>query len=655
MSAKKKVEQGLYNLVIVESPAKAKTIETYLGSEFKVISSVGHIRDLATTGPGGLGIDVENHFAPTYKTITGKTKVVNEIKKLAKDATKVYIATDPDREGEAIGWHIAEIVKEKNDNITRICFYEITKDAVKEAINKEEDLDLNLVASQEARRMIDRIMGFKLSKIMQTKIKAKSAGRVQSVALLLIVEREREIRAFIVTYYYKLFAEYNNFELEYVDNNKNIDEDLIKGLLDDCLNTTLEVMKVADKTTKTKTKPIYTTSTYQQDAVNKLNISSRKAMSVAQKLYEGIDVGSGLTGLITYMRTDSIRMSDEFRNSAMGYVNNTFGEEYVAGYFFKSKQANSQEAHEGIRPTSIKNSPEKIKKYLTSEQYKVYKLIWERSIASVMKESITLTTTTTFSNENEINFKYVSSIYTFDGYLKAYSNREFEAKEAINLKVGDVINIDNYYTTAHETKPKPRYTEARLIKELEESGVGRPSTYASIIDTLKKRNYVEFVDKKFKPTEMGEEVTISLEKHFNKIINVTYTSDMESELDQIAVGSLNKDKILEEFYETFMALVNEANEKMEKKPLELVGEKCPKCGEELVYRHGRYGKFKGCSAFPKCRYIESLEPVETFGTCPKCKKGNVIKRKNKRGRDFYCCDTYPKCDFITNSLQDIKS
>lgn len=655
MSDKKKIEQGLYNLLIVESPAKAKTIETYLGTEFKVISSVGHIRDLATTGPGGLGIDVENHFAPTYKTITGKTKVVNEIKKLAKDATKVYIATDPDREGEAIGWHIAEIVKEKNDNITRICFYEITKDAVQEAITKQEDLDLNLVASQETRRMIDRIMGFKLSKIMQTKIKAKSAGRVQSVALLLIVEREREIRSFIVQYYYKLFAEYKDFEIEYVDNNKNIDEDLIKGLLDDCLNTNLEVINVGEKTTKTKSKPIYTTSTYQQDAVNKLNITSRKAMSIAQKLYEGIDVGSGLTGLITYMRTDSIRMSDEFRNHAMGYVGSTFGDEYVNGYFYKGKQANSQEAHEGIRPTSISNTPSKIKKYLTAEQYKVYKLIWERSISSVMKESITLTTTTTFKNENDINFKYVSSVYTFDGYLKAYSDREFDAKAAINLNVGDVIEVNKYYTTAHETKPKPRYTEARLIKELEESGVGRPSTYASIIDTLKKRNYVEFAEKKFKPTEMGEEVTNSLEKHFSEIINVSYTSVMESELDQIATGEIQKDGVLEEFYKTFMHLVEEANEKMEKKPVEYTGEKCPECGSELVYRNGCYGKFKGCSNFPKCRYIENLEPVETFGTCPKCKEGNVIKRKNKRGRDFYCCDTYPKCDFITNSLEDIKS
>lgn len=648
----KKVEQ--YNLVIVESPAKAKTIESYLGKNFKVISSVGHIRDLATSGPGGLGIDVENEFNPTYKIITGKTKVANEIKRLAMLADKVYIATDPDREGEAIGWHISELISESTNNITRICFYEITKDAVNAAINDEHDLDINLVFSQETRRMIDRIMGFKLSKIMQKKIKAKSAGRVQSVALLLIVEREREIRAFIVQYYYKLFANYQDFELEYVDNSKKIDEPTINNILSLCVDKELTVTSTSTKKTKTKTKPIYTTSTFQQDSVNKLNISSRKAMSVAQKLYEGLEIKGSFTGLITYMRTDSIRMSEEFRNTSMAYIAKKYGEDYIAGYFFNKKQVNSQEAHEGIRPTNINNSPDKIKKYLTPEQYKVYKLIWERTIASLMKESITQTFTTSFVNSNGIEFKYTSSTMPFLGYNIAYSEKTLDLKTPINLKKNQVIIVDDYFTTAHETKPKPRYTEAKLIKELEESGVGRPSTYASIIDTLKKRNYVEFNEKKFQPTEVGEEVTISLEKHFNSIINVEYTSLMEKNLDLIAEGKKEKNTILKKFYDEFVVLLENADVEMVKKEAEFVGEQCPLCGAELVYRNGRYGKFKGCSAFPKCRHIESLEAQEDLGHCPKCVDGSIVKRKNKRGRTFYACDQYPKCDFITNSLKDIK-
>src|SRR5574344_859007 len=497
-------------LVIVESPSKSKTIEKYLGGDYKVVSSKGHIRDLATTGKYGLGVDLEDNFKPNYIAIKGKSKVIKELKNDVKDSDKVYLASDPDREGEAISWHLEDALGLK-DNYERVVFNEITKPAVIEAFNHPRKIDMNLVKSQETRRILDRIIGFRLSKLMQSKTGGKSAGRVQSVALKLIVDREREIKAFVPQEYWTIEADFKDFKAElerYLDqkieikNEHEADEILSK------LNNSFNIDDVSEKENKRASKEVFKTSTLQQVASNKLGFPASKTMKIAQKLYEGVDLGTETVGLITYMRTDSVRMSPIFINETFAYIENKFGKEYV-GYVKKiKKDDNVQDAHEGIRPTSITRTPESVKPYLTSDEYKLYNLIYTKALSSLMADVETLQTTIILEN-NGYNFKATGSVITFDGYLKVYQGDEEEDKKLPDLShyKSDVIIASDITKEQHFTKPAPRYNESSLIKELEALGIGRPSTYATIIDTIKDRGYVKLEDKKFFPTEIGFETT----------------------------------------------------------------------------------------------------------------------------------------------------
>ena len=519
------------DLVIVESPAKSKTIEKYLGKDYKVVSSIGHIRDLATTGKYGLGIDIENGFVPNYVPIKGKKKVITDLKKLVKEANKVYLATDPDREGEAISWHLFDTLGIKENKYDRVLFYEITKDKVLEGIKNPRKIDFNLVKSQETRRFLDRIIGFRLSKLMQSKTHGTSAGRVQSVALKLIVDREKEIAAFVSEEYYTITAKFNEFDsnlFKYQDMDleiKNIDE--VNSILEK-LSQSFKVESIESKNKNKTSKLPFTTSTLQQEASNKLNFNAKKTMMLAQKMYEGIDIGTETVGLITYMRTDSIRLSDEFTSKTFTYINDTFGHEYV-GYIKKSKKTdNVQDAHEAIRPTSILRTPDSLKKYLTTDELKLYNLIYKRTLASLMSDAKTLATTIILDN-NDYKFKTTGSVITFDGYLKIY--HEFEdTKDTVlpdlSSKLNNFIESNEIIYEKHLTKPKPRYTEAKLIHEMEELGIGRPSTYATIMSNIKDRGYVILEEKKFKPTEIGVEVTDKLQEFFSNIINVKYTANM---------------------------------------------------------------------------------------------------------------------------------
>ena len=635
-------------LVIVESPAKSKTIEKYLGGDYKVVSSVGHIRDLATTGKYGLGIDIENNFKPNYVPMPSKKKVITELKKLVKEADKIYLATDPDREGEAISWHLFDTLKIKDSNYLRVLFYEITKEKVLEGLANPRKIDFNLVKSQETRRMLDRIIGFRLSKLMQNKTGGKSAGRVQSVALKLVVDREREIEAFVPEAYYTITAEfpdkdmkselfaYKNKELEIKDKDKA--EEILKSL-----SNTFTVSNIEKKNKNRASKFPFTTSTLQQEASTKLGFSAKKTMSIAQKLYEGLNIGSEHTGLITYMRTDSIRLSDEFTGPTYHFIEETFGKEYV-GHAKKAKsKENVQDAHEGIRPTSIKRTPESLKNYLTNDELKLYSLIYARTLASLMADAKTNVTTIILDN-NDYNFKSTGTVITFPGYLKVYGKYE-EANDTIlpDLTSGEVLNTDIINMDEHFTKPKSRYTEAKLIKELEELGIGRPSTYATIMSNIRERGYVEVIDKKFAPTEIGILVTDKLQEFFSNIINVKYTANMEKELDEIAEGNLDNIKVLKDFYGIFDKTLHEAFTKMERTGPKETGETCPVCKSPLVVRKGKYGEFTACSNYPDCTYIKKEEKeVKEIMTCPKC-GGKIIERKTHKGKIFYGCSNFPKC------------
>ena len=639
------------NLIIVESPAKSKTIEKYLGKDYKVVSSVGHIRDLATTGKYGLGVDVDNDFKPTYIPMAGKKKVIAELKKLVKEADKIYLATDPDREGEAISWHLFDTLKIKSSNYERVLFYEITKDKVLEGLNNPRKIDFDLVRSQETRRILDRIIGFRLSKLMQNKTGGKSAGRVQSVALKLVVDREREILAFVPEAYYTITANFVNPEFKselYAQNGKEL-EIKDKGVAEEIrskLSNTFKVSNIDKKTKNRASKFPFTTSTLQQEASTKLGFPAKKTMSLAQKLYEGLDIGSEHTGLITYMRTDSIRLSEEFVNPAFHFIEELFGKEYV-GYVKKSKKTeNVQDAHEGIRPTSVRRTPESLKKYLTSDELKLYTLIYYRTIASLMADAKT-NVTTAYLDNNGYNFKSSGTVITFDGYLKVYSKYE-EANDTLlpDLTIGEELTTDNIVVDEHFTKPKSRYTEAKLIKELEELGIGRPSTYATIMSNIRERGYVEVIDKKFQPTEIGFTVTDKLQEFFSNIINVKYTANMEKELDEIAEGKINNILVLHDFYDVFDATLQEAFTKMERTKPKETGEECPNCHSPLVVRKGKYGEFTACSNYPDCTYVkkEAKESKETkeIMDCPKC-GGKIVEKTTHKGKVFYGCSSFPKC------------
>ena len=641
-------------LVIVESPHKSKTIEKYLGKDFKVVSSVGHIRDLSTSGKYGFGVDIDNNFKPDYKIIKGKAKLVKELKKDIKNADFVYLATDPDREGEAISWHLYDTLGLKEENYNRIVFNEITKKAVLDSFNKARKIDDNLVKSQETRRILDRIIGFRLSKLMQSKTGGKSAGRVQSVALKLIVDREREIEAFIPEEYFEIEAKFNDFDAKLdTYNHKKIEikkESEAKEILSK-LSNAFKIESIDKKEKAKKSKFPFTTSTLEQEASTKLGFTSKKTMMIAQKLYEGINLKDGAEGLISYMRTDSVRLSDEFIKDTYGYIKDNYGSEYV-GYVKKSnKTENVQDAHEAIRPTNINNNPEKIKEYLTNDEYKLYSLIYYRALASLMKDAKVEATTVILDNNN-YQFKVNGQILIFDGYLKVYSKYEDSEDKVLpdfsNYK-SNVLVANTIEYTSHTTKPPARYTESKLIKEMEELGIGRPSTYAKTIDTIEERGYVKVIDKKFIPTEVGIETTDKLQEFFKDIINVEYTKNMEDDLDKIAEGNMEWNKLLSIFYQEFEPKVEVAFKNMEKKAPEETGELCPNCGSPLVIKQSKYGKFTACSNYPTCKYIKSnkeeKEEKEII-SCPKC-DGKILEKKTKRGKIFYGCSNYPKCDFAS--------
>ena len=641
-------------LVIVESPHKSKTIEKYLGKDFKVVSSVGHIRDLSTSGKYGFGVDIDNNFKPDYKIIKGKAKLVKELKKDIKDADFVYLATDPDREGEAISWHLYDTLGLKEENYDRIVFNEITKKAVLDSFNKARKIDDNLVKSQETRRILDRIIGFRLSKLMQSKTGGKSAGRVQSVALKLIVDREREIEAFIPEEYFEIEAKFNDFDAKLdTYNHKKIEikkESEAKEILSK-LSNAFKIESIDKKEKAKKSKFPFTTSTLEQEASTKLGFTSKKTMMIAQKLYEGINLKDGAEGLISYMRTDSVRLSDEFIKETYGYIKDNYGSEYV-GYVKKSnKTENVQDAHEAIRPTNINNTPEKIKEYLTNDEYKLYSLIYYRALASLMKDAKVEATTVILDNNN-YQFKVNGQILIFDGYLKVYSKYEDSEDKVLpdfsNYK-SNVLVANTIEYTSHTTKPPARYTESKLIKEMEELGIGRPSTYAKTIDTIEERGYVKVIDKKFIPTEVGIETTDKLQEFFKDIINVEYTKNMEDDLDKIAEGNMEWNKLLSIFYQEFEPKVEVAFKDMEKKVPEETGELCPNCGSPLVIKQSKYGKFTACSNYPTCKYIKSNKEekeVKEIISCPKC-DGKILEKKTKRGKIFYGCSNYTKCDFAS--------
>ncbi|WP_314406527.1 type I DNA topoisomerase [uncultured Gemella sp.] len=644
------------NLVIVESPSKAKTIEKYLGKKYRVISSKGHVRDLPKSRMGVEVLDNGN-IDVDYISIRGKGDVIKSLKKEAK-GKKVFLASDPDREGEAIAWHIAHILGLDNNSDNRIVFNEITKDAVKEAIKNPRKINTDLVQSQQARRILDRLVGYNISPVLWKKVKPKlSAGRVQNAALKLIVDREEEIQKFVPQEYWSMpidfikdrkvltanFYSYKGEKLK-LESKKDVEniKNAIKG-------NTFKVVDVA-KTKKNRNAPnVYITSTMQQDASRKINFKTRKTMSVAQELYEGINLKKlgGVTGLITYMRTDSTRVSDEAIKMANEYILKNFGKEYLATAFkVKKNNKNVQDAHEGIRPTNIEFTPDSIKEYLSNDQYKLYKLIWERFVASRMSAAVYETSTTTFENNNVV-YRGAHSKLLFNGFLSVLKEKE-KVKLAPEFEVGEDAKVKELKEEQHFTQPPARYSEAKLIAELEELGIGRPSTYATIVDTLQKRYYAKLQNKVFTPTELGTLVSKITEQYFPDIINTKFTANLESQLDDIAEGKVGWENTIYNFYRNFRKDVEKAESEMEKVEIkqEFTGESCPECSSPLVFKLGKFGKFIACSNFPDCRYTNTIQK-KVGVVCPKCKKHEILEKKSKKGKLFYGCEGFPNCDFVS--------
>ncbi|MBR4178291.1 MAG: type I DNA topoisomerase [Bacilli bacterium] len=637
------------NLVIVESPSKSKTIEKYLGHDYKVLSSKGHIRDLATTGKGGLGIDIDNNYKPSYEMVKGKSKLVSDLKKQVSISDNVILATDPDREGEAISWHLKEVLGLKDDKYSRVVFNEITEGAIKEAFRNPRKIDMDLVHSQETRRILDRIIGFLGSKFVMFKTTGKRAGRVQSVALKLIVDREREILAFIPEQFFTIEADFKDFKAELKKYKGEDIEIKSKVLADEIINKLSNAYNIYNIEQKEKKQPSefpFTTSTLTQMASNRLGYPAKKTMQIAQKLYEGIDIGSDRVGLISYMRTDSIRLSDVFVNDTKKYIADNYGKEYVGYQKHAKKNDNVQDAHEAIRPTSIYRTPDSIKKYLSTEEFKLYSLIYFRTLASLMSDARINSTVVDLENNGYL-FRATGQVYTFDGYLKVYKEYK-DVKDAIlpdfaNYK-SKVIVCSKVEAIEHYTEPKPRYTEAKLIAEMEKNGIGRPSTYATIIDRLKEENVV-IKDKKFIPTDVGFAVNDKLQDSFSSIFNVKYTAEMETDLDVVADGKIVWYDVVDKFYNYFKPMYDKAVKEVEKVAPEETGELCPECGKPLVIRKGRFGKFVACSAYPSCKYIKKDEKNNTeICDCPKCGH-KMIEKKTKRGKKFYGCNNYPKCKY----------
>ena len=703
------------NLLIVESPAKAKTIKKYLGSGYDVVASMGHVCDLP---PEKLNVDIRHNFKPNYEIIKGKEDLVKELVKLSKKNEKVYLATDPDREGEAISWHLSHVLELTPNEKNRVTFNEITKSGVTAGMKSPRTIDIDLVNAQQARRILDRIVGYKLSPFLSGKIrKGLSAGRVQSVALRIIVDREDEIKAFVPVEYWTIdakFAAKSSRKLFvaslYADKNGKIEiknKKQADKILKDLENSTYTVINVKKGSKKRSPAPPFITSTLQQDASRKLGFQAKRTMKAAQELYEGIEVeGLGAVGLITYMRTDSLRISEDAANSAVKYIKSTWGEKYLPASrrIFKSK-SNAQDAHEAIRPTMPELSPAKVKSSLTSDQFKLYKLIWERFIASQMADCL-LHTTRVDIEANGYIFKASGFTISFDGftvlYVEGKDEKEEKAKELPELRKGDVLNLKDLAASQHFTQPPPRYTEASLIKTLEENGIGRPSTYAAIISTITGREYVKRENKTLIPTELGEVVTKLMKERFPDIVDVKFTAKMESDLDTVEAGKEEWTQVLSDFYGDFNENLKKAKEDMKnvkshlkEDETDLVCDKCgrkmvvkvsrygkfiacsgypeckniirnvnkngetelqpepeesdvvcEKCGRKMIIKTGRYGKFLACPGYPECKNVKSIE-IKTGVPCPKC-GGDIIERKTRRGRTFYGCSNYPKCDFITN-------
>ncbi|MFI3329676.1 MAG: type I DNA topoisomerase [bacterium] len=635
-------------IIIVESPAKSKTIEGYMGEDYKVVASYGHIRDLATSGKGGLGIDIPKGFIPTYVVSDDKKNTVKELKKVCQN-NQVFLATDPDREGEAISWHLASVLDLDVHTTSRVVFNEITKEAVKEAFDNPRHLDLNLVSSQETRRMLDRIIGFKLSSLLQRKIKSKSAGRVQSSALKIIVDLEKEINAFIPVAYYELDGLMDDkYKIEHVNSKLGkIKYDTYEEAkkVYDSLGKDFTVKDIIVKQSKTDPRPPLITSTLQQEASNKHSYSPDRTMRIAQALYEGKEIGAETIGLITYMRTDSTRLSDVFINDTNKFIQSEFGKEYLGSVKVK-KSKNQQDAHEAIRPSSVMRTPKSIQRYLTKDELNIYTIIYNRAVGSLMSAAQYENTTILFDN-NSYNFKLVGRKLKFPGFRVLSPKKDDE--EIPNFNIKQVVN--NIVITLEElyTKPKSRFTQASLIKAMEELGIGRPSTYAQTVRTLISRLYIEINEGKIFPTEQGIITTEKLEEFFEGIIAPTYTAKMETTLDEIANGEKNNIEELTEFYDHFNPLYETALENMEKLPDIPTGEYCPVCNNELVIKKGRYGDFTSCKTYPECKYIKKDVEIEVEEgiLCPNCRKGHIVNRVAgkgaNKGKVFYACNNYPKC------------
>jgi DNA topoisomerase-1 len=650
------------NLVIVESPAKAKTISKFLGKKFKVKASVGHVRDLPKSS---LGIDIDNNFTPKYITIRGKGQVVQELKKEAKKSEKVYLATDPDREGEAISWHLAQLLGLNEDDPIRIEFNEITKEAIQKAIKKPRAIDKRLVDAQQARRVLDRLVGYKISPLLWRKIKkGLSAGRVQSVAVKLICDREKEIENFVPEEYWtiKAIMEKNDdlFEASFYGVIKDGKEEKVdlpnKDRVDEILDSIAKDSFVVDEVKKGSKKrnpnPPYITSTLQQDASKKLGFSSKKTMTIAQQLYEGIEIkGEGVAGLITYIRTDSTRISTEAMNMAKSFIIENFGKEYSnGGKNYSNMKKEAQDAHECIRPTSVLRKPSDIKESLTKDQYLLYDLIWKRFLSSQMSPAIYDTLSVKLVSNNYL-FRANGSTLKFDGFMKVYGNDKEDEKdkeaEIPALVKGEIIKASKIIPEQHFTQPPSRYTEASLIKTLEELGIGRPSTYSPIITTILNRNYVTLKNKSFHPTELGILVNDLLEEYFNDIVDVKFTADLEEKLDKIAEGDFSWQSVVENFYEHFEKVLKKAEEEITEIKIEdeVTDEICEKCGRKMVIKHGRYGKFLACPGYPECKNTKPIQ--DKIGVkCPNC-GGDIIRLKSGKGKIFFGCSNYPKCNFMT--------
>lgn len=647
-------------LVIVESPAKAKTIERYLGKKYKVKASMGHVRDLPKSQ---MGVDIEQNFEPKYITIRGKGPVLKELKTAAKKAKKVYLAADPDREGEAIAWHLAHSLDLDLNSDCRVVFNEITKDAIKESFKHPRMINMDLVDAQQARRILDRLVGYKISPILWKKVKkGLSAGRVQSVALRLIIDREKEINDFKPEEYWTIDGTFlkgqETFEASFFGKNGkklplNSEAD-VKEILSRLKGNQYTVEKVTKKERKRNPALPFTTSTLQQEAARKLNFRAKKTMMIAQQLYEGIDLGrEGTVGLITYMRTDSTRISNTAVDEAAAFIDQTYGKEFLGGKRKPAKKnENAQDAHEAIRPTSVLRKPSELKAVLGRDQMRLYKLIWERFVASQMAPAVLDTMSVDLTN-NGLTFRANGSKVKFSGFMKVYvegKDDQMEEKDRMlpDLQEGDTVLSKDIEPEQHFTQPPPRYTEARLVKTLEERGIGRPSTYAPTLDTIQRRGYVALDNKRFVPTELGQIVLDLIMEFFPEIINVEFTAKMERDLDHVEEGNTEWVKIIDNFYTDFEKRVKKAESEMKEVEIEpeYAGEDCELCSSPMVYKMGRYGKFLACSNFPDCRNTKPI--VKQIGVkCPSCGEGNIVERKSKKKRVFYGCDRYPDCEFVS--------